>query len=95
MNPAQARVEEQIGEDDVNLTIKLNGEAHLIDTIVQHRKSKLGVPYFKLTMFCNCCKQRQYWCSLTKIEEAGSKALRDLAHQVQMFSKEDIEIMSE
>jgi hypothetical protein len=55
-------------EDENNLYLAQDGDIHLVDTIVQFKKTKLGQPYFRLTMYCPCCKHRQFWCSLQKLE---------------------------
>ena len=49
---------QEIDTDDNNLYLKNDGQIHLVDTIVQFKKSKLGQPYFRLTMYCPCCQNR-------------------------------------
>jgi hypothetical protein len=80
---------------DDRLTIKFDNNDHLVDTIIQFKKTKLGVPQFRLTMCCNCCRTRMYWFSVSKILEQGSPALVSLAKQVQELYQEGIDIESQ
>lgn len=55
-------------EIDDRLVIKIEDKDHLVDTIVQFKKTLGGVPQFKLAMCCNCCRSREYWYSIHKIK---------------------------
>lgn len=70
-------IEETIIDD--KLTIYFDKKDHLVDTIVQFKKSSMGIPKFKLSMCCNCCDSRLYWFPLSKIITYGSSALQNLA----------------
>ena len=52
---------------DEKLTITFDNQDHFVDTIVQFKKSMLGVAQFRLAMCCTCCKSRLYWVSQNKI----------------------------
>lgn len=80
---------------DDKLTIEFDNQDHFVDTIVQFKKTKVGVPQFRLAMCCNCCKSRMYWFSVSKITEQGSPALQSLAMQVQELYQEGIDIQSQ
>lgn len=74
------------------LSIKFSGQDHLVDTIVRFKRTKMGKPLFRLSMYCPCCKSKQYWFCLSQIEESGTKKLVELALQVQEFYLEGIDI---
>ena len=61
------------------LTIKIDGEDHVVDSIVQFKRTHTGCPQFRLAMCCQCCNSRLYWFSKYKLNEYGCKALRELA----------------
>ena len=66
-------------EMDDKLYLKIDDNDHLVDSIVHFKKSKLGVPQFRLSMCCACCQDRLYWFSKSKIEQCGCQALVDLS----------------
>jgi hypothetical protein len=74
------------------LSIKMSGTDHIVDTIVQFKRTKSGKPLFRLSMCCHCCKAKTFWISKTQIDENGSKSLKDLAVQVQELYEEGIDI---
>ena len=47
--------------------IMFDGGVHLVDSIIKFKRTKQGVPYFKLAMCCQCCKSKSFWFSKTVI----------------------------
>lgn len=47
--------EESIANDENNLFLRKDGKDHFVDTITKYRKSKLGQPFFRLGLYCECC----------------------------------------
>ena len=41
---------------DDRLTIRINNVEHLVDSIVQVRRTKVSGAHFRLAMCCLCCK---------------------------------------
>ena len=78
-----------------SLSIKMSGKDHSVDTIVQFKRTKTGKPLFRLSMCCHCCKSKSFWISKSQIEENGTKALNDLAKQVQEMYQDGIDIQSQ
>jgi hypothetical protein len=78
-------------EDD-RLIIKFEGGIHLVDSIVQFKKSKWGVPYFKLEMCCQCCKAKYFWISKTNIQNDACESLKCQASQVEEWYNDGIDI---
>ena len=92
-HPGEA-MEDDMPIDD-RLTIKVNGAEHLVDSIVQFRRSKVGISHFKLTMCCPCCKQQSIWHTKKYIQENACQQLVELAHQAEELGHFGVDIESQ
>ena len=80
---------------DDQLKVRYNGNEHLVDSIVQVRRTKGGASHFKLAMCCLCCKGTTVWHSKGFLEANACKALIDLASQAEEFSHVGVDIQSQ
>ena len=80
---------------DDRLIIRVNGSEHLVDSIVQFRRTKAGISHFKLAMCCICCKQQSTWHSKSFIEENACRQLVELAHQAEELGYVGVDIQSQ
>ena len=72
----------------------IDASDHLVDSIVQFKRTPQGVPQFRLAMCCLCCKGRQFWFTKPKLEECGCSNLKKLAKQAEEMSVQGIDIQS-
>lgn len=49
------------------LTLRFNQFDHLVDSIVDFKKTLLGNSLFQIKMYCRCCQGRTYWFSKKEI----------------------------
>lgn len=80
---------------DDRLTIRHEGAEHLVDSIVQVRRAKVGGVRFKLAMCCLCCKGQAVWHSKAFIEKFACRNLILLAQQAEELSQVGVDIQSE
>ena len=72
----------------------MDGAIHLVDSIVQFKRTKQGMQYFKLAMCCQCCKSKSFWFSKTSIENEACDSLKYLANQAEECYMDGIDIQS-
>lgn len=87
-------ISENLMPDD-RLTIRHEGAEHLVDSIVQVRRAKVGGLRFKLAMCCLCCKAQTVWHSKAFIKQFGNQNLIMLAKQAEELSQIGVDIESE
>ena len=79
---------------DDRLIIQFDGKMHLVDSIVQIKRTKAGVPYFKLAMCCQCCNSKSFWFSKNTVLSDACTSLKNLANQVEEYHLDGIDIRS-
>lgn len=57
------------------------GSSHLIDSIVDCRRTPAGDYRFQVSMECGCCKGRDFWLSEAELKSIGAQDLLDQAQQ--------------
>ena len=77
------------------MTLRFNHQDHLVDSIVNFKKTFGGNSLFKLTMYCECCKNRTYWFSRKEIIQNGCGELDLLANQVEELYMKGVDICSQ
>jgi len=87
--------EQRAQESDDQLTITLDGKTHLVDSIVQFKKTLTGISQFRLEMYCECCVNRTFWFSMSKLVSLGCSGLQELACQVEELYMEGVDIQSQ
>ena len=69
---------------------------HLVDSITQYKRTKLGISHFKVALCCPCCKSKSYWFKKDQILNSGCPALIELAGQAEeMHFEYGIDIQSQ
>ena len=81
--------------DDDHLGIKMNDSYHLVDTIIQFKRTKAKRAMFRLQMCCQCCLNKNIWVNMKIIEQNGTETLKQLAKQVQDLYQDGIDIQSQ